>query len=115
MRTQLQKYWDKKREKADTIRQSGKCIIRIHKVYPTRKVTGTEGTMKVVKVRTRLHVTCPYNEDFNAGARQLLGKWRSRSGGVWTFDNRSFDLVVALCNKIYGKAQVTILGANTND
>lgn len=75
-------HWNAERELADIIRAAGKY--------------------RITSKGRRLHVICPFNEQFRFRARELAGVYRDRSS-VWTFKIQSKRLVMDLLIEIFGK------------
>lgn len=91
---QLKRYWANRRAHNKKLSQGSECIIDIVRV-------GTN--------HARLVVVSPYHDDFSRGARELQGTWRPKTH-AWTFDGRSYRLLVELCNTVYGADNVTVAG-----
>lgn len=78
-------HWaDKKAAIADSV-SSGKCLIE----------EATIGTGR------RIIVTCPYNEAFAMGARELTGRFSPKTKR-WSFGVDSKRLVIELANNVFG-------------
>ena len=89
---QFRDLWLQRREERRLIAAAGRVIIESPWV-----------------TRGRLQVTCPPSAVFSAGAAELSGRWRSKSG-VWSFPPRSVRLVVMLCKKVYGAKAIELVG-----
>lgn len=85
--------WTATKDENKRIREEGRCVIR------RRVRTGTA---------YRINVVCSFDPVFAAGARQLAGRWRDKTG-VWSFESYQFESVEALCIRVFGKKGVEIL------
>ena len=63
----------------------------------------------VPSAKGRIHVSSPFQGEFITGARELLGRWKAATG-VWTFDFRSKRHVIELCERVYGKEAIVLVG-----
>ncbi len=88
--------WDTQRKATAKLSASGRVILDVVMKAPNP---------------ARIHVIAPENAEFIQGAKELLGKWRHRSGGYWSFDRRSYRLVKALCEKVYGAEKLELCGS----
>lgn len=88
-------YWGNKRKTIADYKNKGKCVIDIVKVY------SKEGNRK------RILVTAVYSDEFRREAHRLGGRWRVRTSR-WSFRGPAYPNVLALCNRIYGEANVMI-------
>lgn len=94
------------------------CYIGFKQLWDRRRVDRThlvsQGRVIIELTYGRLasggkvHVTCPYNKDFERSAKELSGRWRSTSM-MWSFPAVSQRLVVELCTRVYGKDAITLL------
>lgn len=57
--------------------------------------------IKVEAVRSRLQVTCPYDERFVLGAHRIGGRWRPRMG-IWSFLYYQEQEVRTLLMQVFG-------------
>lgn len=91
--TNFKRFWDQAR--SDRLHQAslGRIVIESPFITKTRRV----------------QVCCPFTLEFKSGAAELSGRWRPRSG-VWTFPAASGRLVVELCQQVYGKDAITMIG-----
>lgn len=85
-------YWRDKRMALNKAKEDGIVLIE----------TARTGTGQHVLV------ACPYNPDFVAGARELAGKWRDRTGR-WSFNINSKRLVIELASRVFGKERVQVI------
>ena len=67
-----------------------------------------KGKVTIRKVGERIHVSTPFNPEYVTAARQL-GRWKEASK-VWTFPLIRQDLVIELCERVYGKQAITMVG-----
>jgi hypothetical protein len=81
-------HWRRFKAENDALRASGKVIIR--------------------RRGARLHVIAPLNHKFKSQAMELLGKWRGKGGGYWSFSVRSERLVIDLARKVFGPDKVEV-------
>ncbi len=65
--------------------------------------------MVIERYATRIHVACPPREAFKVGAKELDAKWKYRSR-VWSFPGVSLRLVIDLCERVYGKDAIRLVG-----
>lgn len=61
-----------------------------------------DGLVHVTQVESRLHVVVPYKEEFTHRAKELGGRWRTRSQ-VWSFPVAARRLLMELLREIYGE------------
>lgn len=82
-------FWESKREQQELQLSIGKVTIEKMDAHLGRKI----------------HVSCPLNDQFTAGAKRLGGVWKARSS-VWSFDPLLSQQVTDLCNRVFGPEHV---------
>ncbi len=82
----FQAHWERKREKIKALQQAGNVTI--------------------TEVSSRLQVVCPESDTFTAGAKELGGRWRHKTG-IWSFRLSSKRLVMILIKECFPEAQKT--------
>lgn len=81
-----QNYWQDRRESFNDSRRLGEVHLWMH--------------------CGRIYVSAPADEDFMLGASQLGGRFRPRSGGVWTFPFYARKGVEALISRTFGRGAI---------
>ncbi len=86
--TELHRFWEAKREKFEKARNEGIVLIYVSK--------------------SRVSVVSPYSQKFVVAAREMSGRWRSRTK-QWTFPISGIRLIVEACTDIYGRDKIRII------
>ncbi len=75
------------------------------RVRANRAVSRKLGLVTITRVRSRIHVSAPYDDAFRRGAIELGGRYRQRAG-VWSFHGQTERLVRLLIRKVFGDATI---------
>jgi hypothetical protein len=86
-------HWQRVREKREQSISDG--FITIQRVWTRRG--------------SRLHVSCPKDEQFITGANELGGRYHPKAS-MWSFSGKSLRLIRELCARVFPASKIQEIG-----